>query len=78
MSQYSTDASTVAVGSPGEGGGTTDQVKDQVREKAAVAQDKARGALGQSRPPQDRDVLDDLHQDERGHRQDGDPCGEDL
>jgi hypothetical protein len=49
MSQYSTDASTVAVGSPGEGGGTTDQVKDQVREKAAVAQDKARGALGQAR-----------------------------
>ena len=49
MSQYSTDASTVAVGSPGEGGGTTEQVKDQVREKAAVAQDKARGALGQAR-----------------------------
>src|SRR5215211_5161966 len=49
MSQYSTDASTVAVGSPGEGGGTTDQIKDQVREKAAVAQDKARGALGQAR-----------------------------
>src|SRR5215217_4893882 len=49
MSQYSTDASTVAVWSPGEGGGTTDQVKDQVREKAAVAQDKARGALGQAR-----------------------------
>ena len=49
MSQYSTDASTVAVGSPGEGGGTTDQVKDQVREQAAVAQDKARGALGQAR-----------------------------
>jgi hypothetical protein len=30
-------------------GGTTDQVKDQVREKTQVAQDKARGALGQAR-----------------------------
>jgi hypothetical protein len=29
--------------------GTTDQVKDQVREKAQVAQDKARGALSQAR-----------------------------
>jgi hypothetical protein len=38
MSQYGT----------GEGG-TTDQVKDQVREKAQVAQDKARGAVGQAR-----------------------------
>jgi hypothetical protein len=38
MSQYST----------GEGG-TTDQVKDQVREKAQVAQDKARAGLGQAR-----------------------------
>ena len=28
---------------------TTDQVKDQVRDKAQVAQDKARGALGQAR-----------------------------
>jgi hypothetical protein len=38
MSQYSTEPA-----------GTTDQVKDQVREKAQVAQDKARGALGQAR-----------------------------
>jgi hypothetical protein len=30
-------------------GSTTDQVKDQVRDKAQVAQDKARGALGQAR-----------------------------
>jgi hypothetical protein len=42
MSQYSTE-------SPGAGGGTADQVKDQVREKAQVAQDKARGAVGQAR-----------------------------
>src|SRR5215213_8488969 len=28
---------------------TTDQVKDQVRDKAQVAQDKARGAMGQAR-----------------------------
>jgi len=33
----------------GDGGGTADQVKDQVREKAQVAQDKARGAIGQAR-----------------------------
>ena len=31
------------------GGSTTDQVKDQVRDKALVAQDTARGALGQAR-----------------------------
>ena len=31
------------------GGSTTEQVKDQVRDKAQVAQDKARGALGQAR-----------------------------
>jgi hypothetical protein len=49
MSQYRTEGSTVEVGSPGDGGGTTGQVKDQVREKAAVAQDKTRGALGQAR-----------------------------
>jgi hypothetical protein len=30
-------------------GSTTDQVKDQVRDKAEVAQDKARGAFGQAR-----------------------------
>jgi hypothetical protein len=31
------------------GGSTTDQVKDQVRDKAQLAQDKTRGALGQAR-----------------------------
>jgi hypothetical protein len=31
------------------GGSTTDQVKDQVKEKAQVAQEKAQGALGQAR-----------------------------
>ena len=48
MSQYGTEASTVDLGTTGDGG-TTDQVKDQVREKAQVAQDKARGAMGQAR-----------------------------
>jgi hypothetical protein len=38
MSQYSTEPA-----------GATDQVKDQVREKAQVAQDKARGVVGQAR-----------------------------
>jgi hypothetical protein len=33
----------------GDGGGTADQVKDQVRDKAQMAQDKARGAIGQAR-----------------------------
>ena len=47
-SAYGTEESTVDIGSTGNGG-TTDQVKDQVREKAQVAQDKARGALGQAR-----------------------------
>ena len=32
-----------------DSGSATDQVKDQVRDKAQVAQDKARGALGQAR-----------------------------
>jgi hypothetical protein len=45
---YGTEGSTVDIGSTGDGG-TTDQVKDQVREKTQVAQDKARGALGQAR-----------------------------
>jgi hypothetical protein len=45
---YGTEGSTTELGSTGDGG-TTDQVKDQVREKAQVAQDKARGALGQAR-----------------------------
>ena len=40
----STVGSTVATG-----GSTTEQVKDQVRDKAQVAQDKAGGALGQAR-----------------------------
>jgi hypothetical protein len=40
----STVGSTLATG-----GSTTEQVKDQVREKAQVAQDKAGGALGQAR-----------------------------
>jgi len=40
----STDIETI-----GDGGGTADQVKDQVRDKAQMAQDKARGAIGQAR-----------------------------
>ena len=36
-------------GSTTDSGSATDQVKDQVRDKAQVAQDKARGALGQAR-----------------------------
>ena len=48
MSQYGTEGSTVDLGTTGDRG-TTDQVKDQVREKAQVAQDKARGAMGQAR-----------------------------
>jgi hypothetical protein len=47
MSQYGTEPSTVDFGTTG--GGTSEQVKDQVREKAQVAQDKTRGALGQAR-----------------------------
>ena len=46
---YGTEGSTVEVGSTVEDRGTGDQVKDQVREKAQVAQDQARGALGQAR-----------------------------
>jgi hypothetical protein len=61
MSQYSTEpAGAAAYGTePAYGaegatvdtgdGGTAEQVKDQVRDKAQVAQDKARGALGQAR-----------------------------
>jgi hypothetical protein len=60
MSQHDTDpAGATAYGTrqdyraepafdEGEGS-TTDQVKDQVRDKAQVAQDKAQGALGQAR-----------------------------
>ena len=51
MSQYSPEGSTVITDDGGSS--TTDQaenqVKDQVKEKAQVAQDKARGALGQAR-----------------------------
>ena len=36
-------------GSTDDSGSTTDQVKDQVRDKAQMAQDKARGAMGQAR-----------------------------
>jgi hypothetical protein len=43
---YVTDTS---FGSTTDSGSTTDQVKDQVRDKAQEAQDKARGALGQAR-----------------------------
>jgi hypothetical protein len=43
---YGTEGSTATTG---YGGSTTDQVKDQVRDKAQVAQDKARGAMGQAR-----------------------------
>ena len=42
---YGTEGSTAAT----DGGSTTEQVKDQVKEKAQVAQDKARGAMGQAR-----------------------------
>src|SRR5512132_2356068 len=54
MSQYSTqpaygtEGSTVDTGA-GDGGGTTEQVKDQVREQAQVAQDKAGSVVGQAR-----------------------------
>jgi hypothetical protein len=56
MSQYSTEPAGAtafgtdpAYGTEGSTGSTTDQVKDQVREKAQAAQDTARGALGQAR-----------------------------
>jgi hypothetical protein len=52
MSQYGTEPVYGTEGSTattGNGGSTTEQVKDQVKEKAQVAQDKARGAMGQAR-----------------------------
>src|SRR5215211_2364089 len=55
MSQYSTEPAGAAaygtepVYATEDDGSTTDQVKDQVKEKAQVAQDKARGAVGQAR-----------------------------
>jgi hypothetical protein len=42
-----TDPTYGSTADPGES--TTDQVKDQVRDKAQLAQDKTRGALGQAR-----------------------------
>jgi hypothetical protein len=47
MTQYGTEPVYQEYEDPA--GSTTDQVKDQVRDKAQVAQDKARGALGQAR-----------------------------
>jgi len=48
MTQY--DYATDPTGArAGDGGSTADQVKDQVKEKAQVAQDKARAATGQAR-----------------------------
>jgi hypothetical protein len=44
---YGTEGSTTTTGDGGST--TTDQVKDQVRDKAQVAQEKARGAMGQAR-----------------------------
>jgi hypothetical protein len=41
--------STATYGGQEPAESTTDQVKDQVRDKAQVAQDKARGAVGQAR-----------------------------
>jgi hypothetical protein len=47
---YGAEGSTVEVGSTVEDRGTTtEQVKDQVREQAQVAQDKARSVVGQAR-----------------------------
>jgi hypothetical protein len=54
MTEYTTDST---FGSTDIDGSTTDQVKDQVRDKAQVAQDKAKGALGQARG-QLRDQVD--------------------
>jgi hypothetical protein len=55
MSDYAT-SSSFGDGAINEAS-TTEQVKDQVRDKAQVAQDKARGALGQARG-QLRDQVD--------------------
>jgi hypothetical protein len=43
---YGTEGSTTTTG---EGGSTTDQVKEQVRDKTQEAQERARGAMGQAR-----------------------------
>jgi hypothetical protein len=55
MTDYAT-SSTFGAGATNEAS-TTEQVRDQVRDKAQVAQDKARGALGQARG-QLRDQVD--------------------
>jgi hypothetical protein len=49
MTQYGTEPVYRDPVAEPPAGSTTDQVKDQVRDKAQVAQDKARGALGQAR-----------------------------
>ena len=49
MTQYGTDPVYRDPVAEPPAGSTTDQVKDQVRDKAQVAQDKARGTLGQAR-----------------------------
>ena len=49
MTQYGTDPVYRDPVAEPPAGSTSDQVKDQVRDKAQVAQDKARGALGQAR-----------------------------
>ena len=75
MSQYGTEpAGTTPLGSEPvygtEGstgdGGTAEQVKGQVREKAQVAQDKARGVVGQARGRVSEQV--DLRSTEAGER----------
>ena len=49
MTQYGTEPVYRDPVAEPPAGSTTDQVKDQVRDKAEVAQDKARGAVGQAR-----------------------------
>ncbi|HET8787209.1 MAG TPA: hypothetical protein VFO47_00505, partial [Actinomycetes bacterium] len=49
MTQYGTDPVYRDPVAEPPAGSTSDQVKDQVRDKAQVAQDKARGAFGQAR-----------------------------
>ena len=46
---FGDQGSTATFGDEESSGSTTDQVKEQVRDKAQVAQEKARGALGQAR-----------------------------
>jgi len=49
MTQYGTEPVYRDPVAEPPAGSTTDQAKEQVRDKAQVAQDKARGALGQAR-----------------------------